>query len=230
MHVAALTDSNCEKFIKSTLTGAAKSPVSRPSKPNVLLLGTSNIKNINEAKLSDAVAMQKVVKYTIEDTMTYIKSHEVAPDVVILHSLTNDLKSHNPQTCVAKLEELVSCIRDKWPNCKIIISLTTPRKDDIVYHTNGQIINALLKQKIIGDPARCISYCEHSNMLSYGNPVDNLLTEDKFHLSERGVSMLASNLKREIHSVLKIPMPAPHRRRSRSRGPKGRGRGARDSS
>jgi len=84
-----------------------------------------------------------------------------------------------------------------------------------------QIINALVKQKILGDQSTSVSYCEHNNMLFNGNPINDLLSDDKYHLSTKGVSFLASNLKRAIHNALKIPMATQRRNRSLSRGPRG---------
>jgi len=218
MHISALMDSNIQKLsVKPTDT--LRHPDVTLLKPKVLLLGTSNIKNINETKLSDAVNVEKVVKYTLEETETYVKSHDEAPDLVVIHSLTNDLKAFSPQKCVDELDSLICIIHKKWPNVKIVISLTTPRKDDIGYYTNGQIINALVKQKILGDQSTFVSYCEHNNMLFNGNPINDLLSDDKYHLSTKGVSFLASNLKRAIHNALKIPMATQRRNRSRSRGP-----------
>ena len=196
-----------------------------PAKPSVLLVGTSNVKDINEAKITDACSVTKIVKYTMKDAKSFIESNEGYYDALVLHILTNDLKTLTPQQCVSDLEGIVSIARGKWPMANIIISLATPRKDNIMYHTNGQIINALIKQKLISDPVECVSYCEHTHMMWHGSPIDELLNEDKYHLSTKGVSILASNLKKAIHSVLDIPMPPKPRGRSRSRGPLGRGRG-----
>ena len=72
----------------------------------------------------------------------------------------------------------------KRNSTKILISLATPRNDNVKNHTNGVIINALLKQQLAG---------------KNGNIIQNLLTDDKIHLSEKGVSILAGNIKRAIH-------------------------------
>lgn len=85
------------------------------------------------------------------------------PTVVVLHSLTNDLKQKKAHVCVNELFGLVSKICSKWPLVKIVISFTTPRKDNMNYSTNGQIINVLLKQKFIG--VDNIYFAEHNNML-----------------------------------------------------------------
>ncbi|CAG2210987.1 unnamed protein product [Mytilus edulis] len=228
-HIAAQLDANMAKET-STNKAATNQQQHRndtQSKPKVLFLGTSNIKAINEAKLTTAATVEKVVKYTLKETVAYVTSHEDRPDLVVLHSLTNDLKHLTPQQCIDELDQLISLIHDKWSLAKIIISLTTPRKDDIGFFTNGQIINALVKQSIIGNEVTSVTYCEHSNMLLQGNPINDLLTDDKFHLSTKGVSILASNIKKSIHWALDIPMPTQQRGRSQSMGPRGYDRGTR---
>ena len=193
-----------------------------PSKPNVLLMGTSNIKGINEDKLTQSANVHKVIKYTMAETKQYLDTSTDSPDLVVLHCLTNDLKTMSPQTCVDELESVLSIIHSKWNPIKIVISLATPRIDNLTYHTNGLIINALIKQKVSCESS--ISYCEHVNMLQNGNPNPDLLNDDKYHLSPKGISHLASNLKKSIHDALEIPVQPP-RERSRSRVRRGRGRG-----
>lgn len=62
-----------------------------------------------------------------------------------------------PHACVDALDELIKTVKDKWVNTTTVISLTTLRLDILVYCTNGQIINALFKQRMTG-----VSYCDHS--------------------------------------------------------------------
>jgi hypothetical protein len=67
-----------------------------PPKLSVLLIGTSNVKNINEAKLTDSCYVTKIVKHTMKNTKSFIESHERHFDVLIPHTLTNDLKNLTP--------------------------------------------------------------------------------------------------------------------------------------
>jgi len=128
------------------------------------------------------------------------------PTVVVLHSLTNDLKHKKAHVCVDELFVLVSKICSKWPLVKIVISFTTPRKDTMNYSTNGQIINVLLKQKFIG--VDNIYFAEHNNMLIHGNPNKDILRDNGYHLTEKGISLLAINLNRlAIHNALEVPLP-----------------------
>ena len=196
----------------------------------VLLLGTSNVENISESKLSHATTVVKEITYTIKEASDYIRTTDMhAPQAVLLHILTNDLKTYDPVSCVTNLDEVIELIKSKWPNVKIIVSLTTPRTDNLNNQTNGQIINAMLKQKFLqGGSDVCI--IEHNNMLySDGNPNKSLLREDGYHLTDRGVSNLAQNFRNAIHDVLNIQTVATQRDRSRSRYGNYRGRGGRGS-
>jgi hypothetical protein len=95
--------------------------VTLPSrKPQVLLIATSNIKGNREEKLTKEAEIHKVIKYTLEETLLYIQSCNIpTPDIVILHSLTNDLKHKKPDVCVGELEKITAEITAKWPRLKL---------------------------------------------------------------------------------------------------------------
>ncbi|VDI84200.1 Hypothetical predicted protein [Mytilus galloprovincialis] len=195
-----------------------------PAKPKLLFVGTSNIQGIHVEKLTQAADIKKVIQYTLDDTSEFLSTFTDTPDMLVLHSLTNDLKTKQPTQCIDRLFHIISEASSKWPLLKCVISFTTPRRDSITNFTNAQIINALLKQKFSG--VDNIFFADHTNMLVNGNPNDNLLCEDKIHLNDKGISILASNIKRAIHTGLHIPLPpARPRSRSRQRPNRGRGRG-----
>jgi len=136
--------------------------------------------------------------------------------------LTNDLKTKSPQVCVKELSEIIEIIRNKWsPEC--IISLTTARQDDLMHSTNAQIINALVQQQYVDHDK--IHLIEHNNMLRDGNSNVDLLNTDLYHLNNKGVSILAANIKSVIHRVLKIPLPIRRPRSQSQHRARGRGRG-----
>lgn len=127
------------------------------------------------------------------------------PVLGILHILTNAVKTKDPSTCLREIQSLVDDIQKKWESTLCIILLATPRTDDVKHHTNGQIINAMLRQSF--SESSNIFSVDHSNMCNSGMPVAEFLAEDGFHLSERGTSQLAGNIKRAIHTALQIPFP-----------------------
>ncbi|CAC5362498.1 unnamed protein product [Mytilus coruscus] len=195
-----------------------------PAKPKLLFVGTSNIQVIHVEKLTQAADIKKVIQYTLDDTSEFLSTFTDTPDMLVLHSLTNDLKTKQPTQCIDRLFDIVSEASSKWPLLKCVISFTTPRRDSITNFTNAQIINALLKQKFSGIDN--IFFADHTNMLVNGNLNDNLFCEDKIHLNDKGISILASNIKRAIHTGLHIPLPpARSRSKSRQRPNRGRGRG-----
>ncbi|XP_062594022.1 uncharacterized protein LOC134255508 [Saccostrea cucullata] len=199
--------------------------------PSVLLLGTSNVRNINEKVLTSAVSTTKYVTYTIEDATKFIGSCTSTYNAIILHILTNNIKNDEPNECVTKLQKLVAEIKTKWPATKLILSLTTPRNDG--HQTASQLVNAMVKQQLLLEKEENVSFIEHHNMfdVSGGGPNLSLLSEDGYHLNERGVSKLAVNLRNAIHTTLKLGLPVNNqfnrsrsRQKNRFRGfPRGRG-------
>lgn len=199
-------------------------------KPSVLLIGTSNIRGINESKLSSSIDAIKEICFTLDKTNEYILGYnpQTPPAVVVLHILTNDLKTKNPQNCACELFALISIIQEKWCEAKCLISLATPRRDDMMHHTNGQIVNALIKQNFYGKhytELTKVQLIEHNNMYYEGQANEELLQNDLYHLNDKGVSYLASNIKQAVHQILNISLPPTRRPRSQSRNRRGRGRG-----
>ncbi|VDI36494.1 Hypothetical predicted protein [Mytilus galloprovincialis] len=195
-------------------------------KPSVLLIGTSNIRGINENKLSSSIDVIKEICFTL-NTNEYIlgDNPQTPPAVVVLHKLTNDLKTKNQQNCACELFALISIIQEKWRETKCLISLATPRKGDTMHHTNGQIVNALIKQNVYGkhytEPEK-VQLIEHNNMYYEGQANEELLQNDLYHLNDKGMSYLASTIKQAVHQILNIPLPPTRRHRSQSRNRRGR--------
>ena len=150
------------------------------SKPCVLLLvSTSNINGIEEEKLTAAAEDSKEVRYTLNDTLTFIASTNIdPPDILILHSLTNDIRDNRADACVAMLDDIINKATEKWPRVQYIVSVTTPRSDNMSTFTNGQITNALVKEKFNDQRYTNITMADHSNMLVNGSPNGEFLQKD----------------------------------------------------
>ncbi|CAG2189362.1 unnamed protein product [Mytilus edulis] len=100
--------------------------------PHVIIIGTSNIDNIDTKKLSSKFTAEKLTAYTLKETETTVSELEFTtkPDAFVLHSVTNDIKTHSPQDCVDKMEDIIQVLKGKFASTKIIISLPTPRLDN----------------------------------------------------------------------------------------------------
>lgn len=80
-----------------------------PSKPTAVLIGTSNIDGIMADKLSSEVNITKSTAYTLEETKEVISDLNSKPDVVILHSLTNDIKTYTPNEYAIHFNKMEGC-------------------------------------------------------------------------------------------------------------------------
>ena len=172
-------------------------------KPTALLIGTSNTERIDEQKLSSSVNVAKVTAYTLDETHNVIDNTQVKPDVVIIHALTNDVNNLSPNECTDRIGVIVDNISTKWKDTKTVISLTTPRLDNRIHRLNSEILDGLIKMKYLNNKDVYVS--DNSNMQHGSVPLSDLLNrKDNFHLSQKGVSMLASNMKNALHTVLGI--------------------------
>ena len=92
--------------------------------------------------------------------------------------------------------------RDRWTNTKIVISLETTRADSISYNTKVKLLNALIEENFLGTVD--IYLCDSSDFFFNGEPIRNFLDNDLYHLSDKGASRLAANMKYVIHTALWI--------------------------
>ncbi|KAK3097713.1 hypothetical protein FSP39_012376 [Pinctada imbricata] len=176
--------------------------------PFVLLLGTSNIKDIREDKVTKAALIEKHITYTLEQAKQCIDNFNGSgPQMLILHVLTNDLKHKAPEVCVNEFINIIEGIHLRWPKVIILVSTATPRLDDAIHHFNGQIINAMLKKKLTDPVFKYTKLIEHPSLYKNGAADPELLVErDGVHLVVKGVSILAADFKAAIHDVLNIPV------------------------
>ncbi|CAG2220186.1 unnamed protein product [Mytilus edulis] len=85
-----------------------RSAQNNTDKPHVILIGTSNTERIDVSKLSSKFTMEKRIAYTLPDTELSLREIEHAPDIIVFHSLTNELREKSAESCVNKMKEIVS--------------------------------------------------------------------------------------------------------------------------
>ena len=172
------------------------------SKPKVLLVGTSNTKDIDTTKLSAKFDTTKVLAYNFEQTKEKIENAKSESyDAIVLHSLSNELRNMQPEPCASKTESLVQLCQNTWSGVKVIISLATPRLDGL--NTKAELVNAMIKDRLHNMDS--VYLCDNSNLAHRGTPNEKFLQmHDKFHLNKEGTSVLASNIKVSISSALGI--------------------------
>ena len=166
-------------------------------KKEVLVVGTSIMRNLDPRFLSKDYFTTKLSAYTVEEAGKVISNSKAEPDVVIFHSLTNNLKSEDPSDCVKKLKDVVHSTILKWPLSHVMVSLETPRADDPDLNNKVHVINGLIRSTFYKMDS--VSIVDHSNLAAQGQPIIRFLNaNDKCHLSAQGTSVLASNIRASL--------------------------------
>ncbi|CAC5376855.1 unnamed protein product [Mytilus coruscus] len=169
----------------------------RRRKPHVTIIGTSNIK---------------------EETTTEIKQLAQAPSVLVLHLLTNELRTKEAKDCVEYMSTMVNFTQDEYPDTLIVISLSTPRKDSDELNFKGQMITLMIKERLRTN--KNVSFCDNSNMSYKGEALPRFIDDkDGFHLTPNGTAVLASNIRDSIDNILDLPKCVP----KKQNGNRGRG-------
>ena len=91
-------------------------------KPMLLLVGTSNLSKIYTDKWNASDNTTKRFAYTIEETGAIIEEVGFKPNAVILHVLTNDVKNFTPAECASRLELIVTKVKAKFSDAKVVVT------------------------------------------------------------------------------------------------------------
>jgi len=117
------------------------------SNPHVILIGTSTTRDIDPMSLSVKYTVDKYMAYTLEETATAVSNIVESPDVIIFHSLSNDVKTKTNEECVQEFTEIIENVEQRFKDTKVIISLPMPRADDDAVNNKAQMLGLLVKEK-----------------------------------------------------------------------------------
>ncbi|CAC5392985.1 unnamed protein product [Mytilus coruscus] len=184
-------------------------------------MGTSNTESI-DPRISPDYNVHKVTAYTLDETEKELQKLESGPNVIVLHSLTNELMNTTPNNCVDRMTRICNDIRTRFHNIKIVISLPTPRCDSEEHNSNGQLITILMKTKFRGDDS--VILCDNSNLAYKGQVMSRYIAHDRFHLTPDGTAVLASNIRDCIDKALNLPPRSTQGRTGYGKGQLYRGR------
>lgn len=165
---------------------------------NVVIIGNSQTSGIDPDKFSQNVKLHKVTKYSIEDVEEWIQSKEAKQmmtiaETVIIHEITNDVKRSSALDCANRMRELIGLIKVTFKECKIVVSLGTPRDDNPMFQQRVDIVNNMLMAEALYD--RRVKTVHHRNLLYRGTINSNLFKDDRYHLNKDGTRVLAGNLR-----------------------------------
>ena len=97
VHIAGIGKDENSQSISDWSSVPAKE---KKQKPSIMLIGTSNIKDIDPERLSSNFNNEKLA-YTFAEAEKVIKGATNKPVAVAFHVLTNELKSHSFIECVS---------------------------------------------------------------------------------------------------------------------------------
>ena len=187
-----------------------------PKVPEVLLVGTSNISKIDPKKLSTKFNIVKKTAFTIEEACKTINELEpnYNPDVIALHVLSNDLKIYSSNDCVSELQSLIQKTKNRKPKAKILVSLATNRSDEKKHNLKVNTINSMVKE--LHEESDDFVICDNCNLSNASEINKKFISSDGVHLSEEGVKVLASNIRKCVDNIIGIPY-TPRRRPNQPR-------------
>ena len=167
----------------STKCKAVKAPQPPNNRNNstqkkILIVGDSQLKRINENKLSNnskSVKVTAVGGIRIENLMSHVEHDKW--DNIIAHVGTNNLKEGNSMKITDKLEECLTYIQARNLDCQVAYSHIFKRKNNPEFKKCGQEVNDKIKERLM---QRGMDFIDNSNILF------NNLYRHGLHLSPEG--------------------------------------------
>ena len=172
-------------------------PTEKTKKKTVVIVGDSIVRNVPSRSLNESLkeffsVAKSFPGATTQDMKDYIKpTISRKPDMVILHTGTNDLKSNqNPSDIANEIINLVENI--KINGTEVSISSLIPRGDRL--SEKGKKVNKELQEKCT---AENFAFILHKNINSKLH-----LFPDKLHPNKKGQSILKGNFRKFINEYV----------------------------
>ena len=182
-------------------------------KPSVMLVGTSNIENIEHLRLSFHCNTEKDILYTVEEAKKVTNESVSKPNAIAFHILTNELKSNSSTDCVSRLRKLIQVTKVKNPTSRIVISLAINHSDEQKLNLKVNTVHSLIYERSLEED--CNFYIsDNGNLGNNGLVPVKFVADDDYHFTDYRVKVLASNLCKSLEQVLNIEVPRYGPRRS----------------
>ena len=178
--------------------GSDRPDSTRHRKKTVAIAGDSIVKNIVGAKMSGNDSKHYfIVKpfpgATISDMEDFVKPlSRRSSDKMILHVGTNDLRSCTPRVIADSIVNLVTQVKEDWPNTTIGVSAILVRNDNDDLAFKALQANIILKE-----------YCLRNEIPFLNNSNINVkhLNYKGLHLNKEGTSVLQQNLLGFVNTI-----------------------------
>ena len=193
-----------EQQTVNRFTSAEQSPTSRNNRSaeEIGLRGvmfTSSIgKQLRMDKLLREIKFQKKMTYTINEAKEALSDFHYSPQVAVLQVLSNEVKDSNQtvDTIVDRTVALIKDVNNKWPECKVVLSLPPPRMDNERLGLKSDLLCAKLKSVFFEDQS--VSIADHK----YMDPCSDEYENDKLHPNMEGTKRLATGIRRAVIKAL----------------------------
>ena len=164
------------------------------NKTNVYILGDSIVKKLNGYLLTRKIEHKHLVKVCsfsgakISCMTDHVKPtlRDINPDHIILHAGTNDLRTENTASQIAKATiDLATSLKND--DNTVTVSGIAPRLDDL-----NNKANEVNRHLVLMCKERNISFLSHDESI---DPSKHL-NESKLHLNKSGIKIFAENFSR----------------------------------
>ena len=158
---------------------------------DIVLIHDSLGHTITEGIMSkEGLRTNKILGYTLEEAFDHVTHLESDPQALVIHCGTNNIKNGDSvNVIVEKYAKLFREVERRLPNTAIVYSAIAPREDD---ERKQQIVERV-NNAIRSEFGRDIFYVRNYDIWG-----DDLKKRDGVHLTKRGTSMLARNIKAGI--------------------------------
>ena len=164
------------------------------NKTNVYIIGDSIVKKLNGYLLTRKIKHKHLVKVRsfsgakISCMTDHVKAtlRDINPDHIILHAATNDLRTENTASQIAKATiDLATSLKND--DNTVTMSGIVPRLDDL-----NNKANEVNRHLVLMCKERNISFLSHDESI---DPSKHL-NESKLHLNNSGIKIFAENFSR----------------------------------
>ena len=168
--------------MKKLLSKAIPTPCIK-KRPCTIIVGDSTVKHLHGKSIANKTSRDNIILVKpFPGARTKAMKHYVSPDVVILHTGTNDLKSDSsPEEIANEITSLALSVKEKGH--QIAVSGILPRGDR--FSKKAKDVNDCLE---IQCKEHNIDVISHENINTRSH-----LNQDRLHLNRKGQYMMGNN-------------------------------------
>ncbi|CAC5376138.1 unnamed protein product [Mytilus coruscus] len=183
-------------------------PISKQKdkKPQVLLIGTSNISKIDPEKLSSKYETTKETAFKFNEAEQVIQNLGTSenPEVIVFHVLTNELMHSTSSECVTKMQKLVNETKTRKPSSKILISLATNRTDEKKLNLRVNTINSAINE--LAEESKEFDFQQALQLPSVTSQLDQFVHNNVYSLDQDGIDIAVNDFQSCINEAANIAL------------------------